>query len=269
MKLSFTTLSCPDWTWNQVVDNAKKFGYDGIEIRGIEGEMFLPKARPFLPQNIDKTLKVLKEKGLEICCLDTSCSFHNPDTFEEYISEGKETIELAEKLGTPYIRVFGNEISDLAKKEEIINRVAKALGILGDYAENKNVKVLLETHGDFADTNNTLAVIQKVNCANVGILWDINHPYKAFGEPIKVTFEKLKPYIKHTHLKDSIGSGKDAKLCLVGNGDLPILEAIKLLKESNFDGWTSLEWEKKWHPYLEEPEIALPSYIEYMKKNIK
>lgn len=269
MKLSFTTLACPDWTWKQIVENAKLYGYDGIEIRGIEGEMFLPKAVPFLPENIDKTIKILKEKGLEICCLDTSCSFHNADTFDKYINEGKETIDLAQKLGVSYIRIFGNEISDLTKKEEIINRVAKALGMLGDYADNKNVKVLLETHGDFANSNNILGVFVKVKSDNVGILWDINHPYKAFEEPIKYTFEKLKPYIKHAHLKDSVGPGKNAKLCLVGMGDLPITEAIELLKQAKFNGWVSLEWEKGWHLDLEEPEIALPSYIKYMKELIK
>lgn len=48
MKIAFTTLSCPNWSWEHILNETTRLKYDGIEIRGIEGEMFLPKARPFL-----------------------------------------------------------------------------------------------------------------------------------------------------------------------------------------------------------------------------
>jgi hypothetical protein len=31
----------------------------------------------------------------------------------------------------------------------------------------------------------------------------------------------------------------------------------------------SLEWEKKWHPEIEEPEVALPQYVMVMRDYIK
>jgi sugar phosphate isomerase/epimerase len=266
MKISFTTLSCPDWSWDKILDEAVRLGYDGIEVRGVEGEMFLPKAKPFLSENIDNTIAVLKQKGLEICCLDTSCSFHDPQKFDAAITEGKATIDLAQKLGVPYIRVFGNNIPDPSKKDETIERVAKGLETLARYADEKGVCVLIETHGDFSASDDLLEVLNRVYSPAIGVLWDINHPYKAFGEPIELTYERLGKYIKHTHIKDSKGMGKEAKLCLVGEGDLPIKQCIDLLKEHGYDGWLSLEWEKKWHPELEEPEVAIPAYIEYIKK---
>jgi hypothetical protein len=57
MKISFTTLACPDWPWQKIVDQASRLGYDGIEIRGIEGELLVTKCRPFLPENRGATLK--------------------------------------------------------------------------------------------------------------------------------------------------------------------------------------------------------------------
>jgi sugar phosphate isomerase/epimerase len=266
MKLSFTTLSCPDWSWEKILDEAQRLGYNGIEIRGIQGEMYLPRVAPFLPENLEATREELKRRGLEICCLDTSCSLHDEARIEQIMNEGKATIDLAQKLGVPYIRVFGNNIPDPARREETIEFVAKGLEELGKYAEDKSVMVLIETHGDFCASNDLLEVLTKTSSPAIGVLWDVHHPYKAFGEPIAVTYEQLSKYIRHTHYKDSKGMGAHASLCLVGEGDLPIAESIEVLKKHEYDGYLSLEWEKKWHPEIEEPEIAIPAFISYMKQ---
>lgn len=268
MKISFTTLSCPDWSWDKILSEATRLGYDGIEIRGIEGEMYLPKARPFLPENLDETLKQIKNADLEICCLDTSCSFHIPEKFNDYLEEGKATIDLAQRMGVPYIRVFGNAIPDPLKRLDTIAQVADGLEQLGKYAEGKGVYVLIETHGDFSSSEELLEVLKLTTSPAIGVLWDVNHPYKAFGEPINLTYDRLKKYIMHTHFKDTIGQGKQAKHCLIGEGDLPIGDFINILKENGYTGYLSLEWEKKWHPELPEPEVAIPGYIEYIKKYI-
>ncbi len=36
--LAFTTLACPDWSWEQTVQKAVEYGYQGLELRGVEGE---------------------------------------------------------------------------------------------------------------------------------------------------------------------------------------------------------------------------------------
>lgn len=269
MKISFTTLSCPNWNWDMILDNASKLGYNGIELRGIEGEMFLPKAKPFLPENIEGTIQQVKAKGLEICCLGTSCSFHEMEKFESSITEGKATIELAKKLGTPFIRVFGNNIPDISRKQETVERIAKGLNELCGYCQGTNVYMLLETHGDFADLNNLMPVVDRVEGENFGILWDVGHTHKVFGENIEEFFEKTWKKIKHTHIKDEKKIDDNFKLCIVGAGDIPIEKIVNLLKGKNYNGYLSLEWEKKWVPELEEPEIAIPQYIEYIKKFIK
>ena len=101
-----------------------------------------------------------------------------------------------------------------------------------------------------------------------GVIWDINHPYKLVGEPVGETYSKLSKYIMHTHIKDSIGEGYSARHCLVGQGEVPVQEVVELLKKGGYDGWLSLEFEKRWHPEIEEPEVALPAYVEYMRSII-
>lgn len=265
MKISFSTLACPDWSWEKILDEAKRLGYDGIEIRGIERVMEFGKMEPFFPQNINKTMEQLREKNLEISCLDTSCSFAEEEKFEKSLEEGKIAIDLAQKLNCKFIRVFGDNIPDKNKEAEILNRIASGLNSLGDYAKGKGVTVLIETHGDFSTGDAMLKLLKNVTSNDVGVLWDVTNAYIDFGEPIAVTFNKLSDRIKHTHLKDAKGKYPDAKLCLFGQGELTAKEMISLLKSIGYEGWLSLEWEKMWHPELEEPEISLDVYIKQIK----
>jgi sugar phosphate isomerase/epimerase len=81
-------------------------------------------------------------------------------------------------------------------------------------------------------------------------------------------YKVMKSYITHTHLKDHIrgtpGDERTYKLCLVGEGDIPIKAIVKQLMDDGYDGYFSLEWEKKWHPDLPEAEIAYPGFVRVM-----
>ncbi|TVY10211.1 sugar phosphate isomerase/epimerase family protein [Paenibacillus cremeus] len=263
MKVAFQTLACPNWTWETIVQEAHRLGYDGIEIRGIEGEMYLPKARPFLPENVDRTMAQLQEHGLEICCLDTGCSFHAEDKFESAIKEGRETIDLAVKLGVPYIRVFGDKLPDPERKEATVAQVADGLEQLGRYAEGKGVTVLLETHGDFNRHDLISEVLGRTSSPAIGVLWDFEHPYM-HGESVQDTYDHLARHIKHTHVKDARNVDGVKQLCLIGDGEVPMADIVRILQERGYTGWLSLEYEKKWVPTLEEPEVSLPAYIQYI-----
>ena len=261
MKLSFTTLSCPKWTWEQILEQATSSGYDGIEIRGVLDTMETVKIEQFTEDNLANTMKNLKELNLEIPCLDTSCFFDDADKVKASLKEGKETIDLAQKMGVKYIRVFGDSIKE-GDYDATAQRIADALDILGEYGEDKNVMPLLETHGDFSGSKPVLDVLNRTTNKNIGVLWDINHPYRRSGEEMMYTAKKLAPYIKHVHLKDSEGEGKDAKLKIVGEGTIPIEETLAALIAIGYDDYVSFEWEKRWHEDIEDPEIALPQYVQ-------
>ncbi|SFK99147.1 Sugar phosphate isomerase/epimerase [Paenibacillus sp. 1_12] len=265
MKIAFQTLASPNWSWEETLNAASQLGYDGIELRGVEGEMYLSRARPFLPEHIEQTQLDLKQKGLEICCLDTSCSFHNEEKYRAAIQEGKDCIDLAIKLQSPYIRVFGDIIPEASSEAEIIQQISAGLTELGRHAEGTGVTVLLETHGDINNHRIIKEIMERTDSSSVGVLWDFEHPY-LHGEEPEITYSELAPFIKHTHVKDAIKSVDGKKLCLIGDGDVPVPRIVSILKENGYDGWLSLEYEKKWAPYLEEPEVSLPAYISYIKK---
>ena len=73
MKFSFSTLGCPGWTWDDMLVTAKDLGFDGIEVRGIGNELYVPNAKPFINTNIEKTKERLNKLKLDIPCLTSSC----------------------------------------------------------------------------------------------------------------------------------------------------------------------------------------------------
>ena len=41
---------------------------------------------------------------------------------------------------------------------------------------------------------------------------------------------------------------------------VPCREILGLIASRGYNGFVCAEWEKKWHPEIEEPEIALPQH---------
>lgn len=265
MKRSFTTLGCPDWSFERVLSQAAAMGYEGIEIRGVDGEMFADKIAQFKPGVQRDTLRALAKAGLMMCGFGTSVNFHDAAKTDDMLAQGKAAIDVCHAMGIPAIRVFGDKIGD-ADEQTIIGQVISGIQALCDYAQGSAVQVLLEVHGDFNTLERVQAVARGVARPNAGILWDIEHSDKVYGDDFMAFYGPLKPYIKHVHVKDHQRAGGAFILCRLGQGDIPILQIVRQMIQDGYDGWFSLEWEKKWHPELPEPEIAYPEYIELMNQ---
>jgi fatty-acyl-CoA synthase len=267
MKLSFSTLGCPDWSWNDILSTAKDLGFNGIELRGITNQIYLPDALPFSNENMENTKKKLKELNIEISCLTSSCYLYGNENNGDCNQEGKDYIDLAQQLNVPYVRVLGDKNPEPGTGIEI-NTVKNNLKRLGEYASNKNVTVLIETNGIFADSNKIKKLMEEINSPYVGVLWDVHHPFRFMGESFEETFNNLKPWIKHIHLKDSIVVEDKIIYKMIGQGDLPIDHLIKLLAANHYDGFISLEWVKRWKKDLENPGIVFPHFVSTMKRLI-
>jgi sugar phosphate isomerase/epimerase len=122
----------------------------------------------------------------------------------------------------------------------------------------------VETNGYYANSTRLAGLIDSVGADNLGVLWDIHHPYRYFGETPEFTVNTLGDFIRHVHMKDSIVEDGKLRYRLLSRGDLPVRDCVEKLENIGYDGYYSLEWLKRWDLSLEEPGIAFASYASYM-----
>ncbi|PYX00020.1 MAG: xylose isomerase [Acidobacteria bacterium] len=269
LPIGFSTLGCPAWDWLKILDFAQQNGFAAVELRGLQGTMDLPARPEFAPGRIEESKKEVSAHGLRISCLGSSAHLHesDPAKHEQQLAEARRFIDLASALDAPYVRVFGNNI--VGGREQVIEHVAKALRQLGDYAGQKNVTVIIESHGDFIDSPTLHTILDSAHSSHVGLLWDAHHTFVSGKEDPAFTVSQLGKYIRHTHLKDSVPQGNDVRYVLTGRGTVPVRRQVEELTKIGYSGYYSFEWEKVWHPDIEEPEIAIADYARVVTQYIK
>jgi sugar phosphate isomerase/epimerase len=265
--LSFSTLGCPDWSFEKIVNFASANSYDGLEIRTIQRQLDLPACSEFSsPEKIATTRSFVKDKGLKIVNIGASSSLHHSDITErkKNIDEAKRFIDLAEQLKCPYIRVFPNDFPADQQRNATIDLIVKGLLELGDYAKGSDVSVLMESHGQVVKSDDLETILRAAEHTNVGLVWDIVNMWTVTKEPPGEVYQKLKKYIRHIHIKDvKMVKGKE-QYTLLGKGEAPVFEGIDALNKGGYKGYYSFEWEKLWHPEIAEPETALADYPKKM-----
>lgn len=286
LKISFSTLACPDWTWHDVVNFGPQYGFNGVEIRLLGRETDLLKIADLQPHLWPQRQQELAQTGFRVAGLASSVRFDAASSQEraEQIDIGRQYVEMCAALGGDFIRVFGDVLppeSDPARAG-MIRQVADGLIELAEAAEVAGIQILLETHGDFSASPPCEEVMQLANHRSVGLVWDTHHPWRFHGESLGDTWNRLRRWTRHTHWKDSVtirdrittaeataaaqaasqlmAGHQHADYVLFRGGEFPALECLQLLLEDGYSGWHSLEWEKMWHPELMGPEIALPLF---------
>ena len=267
MKLAVSTICCADWKFEDIYASAKDLGYKGIEIRKLDGVFYAPRMRPFLPAAVETTMNKLAAAGMEIPLLAGSAVVGKPGLAAEALSEISEYAELAAKIGAQYIRVLAGSRPD--DNDCDIDSARSTLKEMCLIAEKKEVNLLVETNSIFSDTQLLKEILDEIASPRLGALWDINYPYRFFGETPRQTTEILKDYICFVHLKDSLEKEDRIEYKLMGHGDLPVFEALTALKQIGFSGYLSFEWVPKWSSELVEPGIVMAQYASFMQREIK
>jgi sugar phosphate isomerase/epimerase len=286
LKLSFSTLACPDWTWHDVLRHGPEYGYDGVEVRLLSRETDLLAIADLEPSQRATRRRELSDAGFRVAGLASSVRFDYPDAGERQRQHdiGRRYIDLAVALGAEFIRVFGDSLPAVdqpPQRTAMLRQIADGLHALGVVAQSAGVQILLETHGDFSASPPAEEVMQLASHSHVGLVWDTHHPWRFFGEPLVESWERLKPWVRHTHWKDSVlmpadhtlsadqqAAARAASALMVGHrhadyvlflgGEFPARDCLRLLLDGGYTGWHSLEWETMWHPELAPPEVALP-----------
>jgi sugar phosphate isomerase/epimerase len=269
--IAFSTLGCPAWSWSTIVETADKLGYAALELRGVAGEMDLTKVPELVGTRRAGTMKDIAARGMVVSDLGASSRMHekDPAVRQAQLDEGRRFIDLAQGMGVKYVRMFGDKMPEGEPREDVMKRVVDGFREMAGHAGKAGVVVLIESHGDFTRSKDLVEILTRVNDPAFALLWDAHHSFVAGKEQPAESWGALGKWVRHTHLKDSKPAGAAAKpeerrYVLTGTGEVPVKEQVAVLAKNGYKGYYCFEWEKKWHPEIEEPEVAFPHYAKTM-----
>src|SRR5215204_4031141 len=109
--ITFSTLACPHWSIETVIEKATEYGYDGIEWRGgPQGHV-----QPTMPTAQKAVLqKMLANTGLSAIAVTAYTSFVSQQAEERQsnVDELRRYVDLAAELDAPYVRTFLGELAE-------------------------------------------------------------------------------------------------------------------------------------------------------------
>jgi len=229
MKLGMVTFQWgADWTLEELIRNCEKARYEGVELRtthrhGVEVGL-----------NAAARAEVRKRfADSPVACLGpgTACEFQDPDhgIVQRNIQQTRDFIILSHDIGGTGVKVRPNRLIPEEKHQITIERIGKALGECGKFAEEYNQEVRLEVHG--GGTQNLAVIRQIMEIADhprVKVCWNSNDTDVENGS-VRRTFNLVRGWLGGTvHLGELIDN-------------YPYQELFGLLVKEEYDGYCLAE----------------------------
>ena len=118
MKISFSTLGCPDWDLDTICRNGRDYGFDGVDFRVYLDTLDINKLAMFTTL-VGGTRCRLVDAGLEVSGISSSIKVCDPDLHERNLDEARRFIALAQELDTRVVRIFGGGQLGHSNREEL------------------------------------------------------------------------------------------------------------------------------------------------------
>ena len=246
----------------EVIAKAKEMGFDAIEFSTItlpEGEN-LPDYAAKLKAEADKV-------GIPIVNYTIGANFlsgSNGDLQAE-IQRVKGEVDIAEILGVPGMRhdaasgEFPADWKAAQSFQAAVPRIAEGCRAVSEYAAAKGIRTMVENHGYFCQDSIRLEqLVTEVNHPNFGLLIDIGN-FTCVDDDSGVAVGRLKQWAFHCHAKDfHLKSGREPwpgngwnqsrggnwwRGAIIGHGNIPVAQCIRILVKNGYDGVFSVEFE--------------------------
>jgi sugar phosphate isomerase/epimerase len=261
LPVAFSTLAFPDASLAAAAALGRDCGYDGIELRLIDGELIDPAMPPSARSDIKRTLATAR---LPIVAVDTSIRLLDSDLCQDL----RDFLELASDWEAPVVRVFGGALPVPGPQRRAgLESAARVLEAHAPIAERLGVAIGIETHDSFSASSVVAELLALVESGSVGAVWDSHHPYR-MGERPEQVYRNIGERLVLAQVKDArrAPARPDGwQLVLLGEGEVPVREMLGLLQAGGYGGPISVEWEKRWHPEIEPPEVALPQHLALLR----
>lgn len=244
-----------------VIGAAKEAGFDVIEFSTIQ----VPEGQT-LPTYAQALREEARRVDIPIANYTIGADFLNGSAGDlaAEIARVKKEVDIAEILGAPGMRhdaTGGYVAGHVGAKgfDDALPRLAEGCRAVTEYAATKGVRTMVENHGYFCqDSIRVEKLMNAVGHANFGALIDMGNFYCA-DEDAGEAVGRLARYAFHAHAKDfHIKSGSSfhpgegwfisrggnfLRGAIIGHGDVPLLQALRALKRTGYDGVLSIEFE--------------------------
>ncbi|ULO07716.1 sugar phosphate isomerase/epimerase [Paenibacillus sp. 19GGS1-52] len=218
----------------------------------------------------DELIEALKAKaqevGIELSNYSLPANFiqPSPEELDAEIARVKSHVDVANRLGIKYMRHDVNTFSLPVEQTTIsyfelhLPQMAEACRQIADYAANFGITTSVENHGHLVqNADRVQRLIAEVDRSNFKTTLDIGN-FMCVDEPSLVGVMKNLPYASLVHLKDFYFRPYDAdpgegyfktvhnnflRGAIIGQGEIPMKEVVKLVKDSGYDGYITIEFE--------------------------
>jgi fatty-acyl-CoA synthase len=260
-RIAFSTLAFPEASLATAVSLGRSYGYDGVELRLVDGEFIDPR----MPKPDRAAVKrTVDAAGLPAVAVDSSVRLTDPDPGPDL----RAFLELASDWEAPLVRVFGGALAEHEPaRTDGLTAAASVLEAAIPLAERLGVSIGVETHDAFSASATVAELLSMVGSPAVGAVWDSHHPHR-MGERPDDVYSNVGERLLLAQVKDARRAPDRAdgwQLVLLGDGEVPVRDMLTLLANGGYQGWISVEWEKRWHPEIEPPELALPQHLKLLR----
>ncbi len=278
---SFHKLYNETFTQLDAAKVAKAMGFDYFEL----AELLVPEGRDKLDY-AKEFAAACKEIGISIGNYTIAADFINSKTgsVEGEIKRLEKEIDVAEALGATGVRhdatwgIGENSYAEGRGFQNILPYLIEGCRGVTEYAQKKGIRTMVENHGTFCQESRRVEqLVCGVNHPNFGVLVDIGNFLCADENPIDAV-GRLAPFAFHAHAKDFIvKSGAEAdpgenffstrggnylRGTIVGQGNAPVFQCIRVLKRSGYDLTFSIEFEG-YEDNMEGVRIGLANLKKY------
>jgi len=279
MKLAGHTMGTPEYSLCDAIRLFKCIGLDGVEIvvqDGYECGINEETSR----ERLKEIKELTNSLGMKVSALTPYFSrFNSLDMkIRDHEIEGiKRVIDYANYLEAKNIRIYGGNYShgEEDRTGEKRKYLVESMKILGRFAEQAGVKLVIENHFNTmtVSAKESISISKEINSSAVGILYDqANLTFtnnEEFTEAIPLQIDKIfYTHVKdlmfkstnHTFKSDDVShpkeSDRNVETRIVGKGCLPWPQILQALNTQGYNGWLSLEYERRWHP-LDIPDACI------------
>lgn len=263
MKISVSSYSFQQYiaagklTQLDCVAKAKEMGFDAIEFIELAGDDF--EAQKAYAQQIRAEADRV---GLPINAYTIGASLYQGSAEKDQaeVERLKKQLELAKILGAKVMRhdcCYKLEKTGKARSFDLmLPTIAANARAVTEYAETLGIQTCTENHGYIAqDSDRVERLFNAVGHDNFGLLVDIGNFLCADENPA-IAVSRVAPYAVHVHAKDMLVRSKPfgqrsfpTRACnylmgtVVGEGDVPVEQCLRILKQAGYDGYVSIEFE--------------------------